>query len=55
MLLSVFTSCRLAELVDGSWRKVTCKYLQHNQRDSDSEEQDPDGDLNDLNYDAPNP
>jgi hypothetical protein len=55
MLLSVFTSCRLAELVDRSQRKVTCKYLQRNQGDSDSEEQDPDSDLDDPNYDAPDP
>ena len=54
-LISIFTGCRPAELVDGSRRKVTCKYLQGNQGDSDGEEQDPPGDLDDPNYDAPDP
>jgi hypothetical protein len=55
MLMSIFTGCRPAELVERTQRKATCKYQQGNQGDSDSEEQDLKDDLDDPNYNAPDP
>jgi hypothetical protein len=55
MLMSIFTSCRPAELVERAQRKATCKYKQGNQGDSNSEEQNLKGDLDDPNYNALDP
>jgi hypothetical protein len=55
MLLSIFTGCRPAELIERARRKATLKYQQGNQGDSDSEEQEIKGDLDDPNYDALDP
>ena len=55
MLMSIFTGCRPAELVERAQRRATCKYKQGNQGDSNSEEQNLKGDLDDPNYDALDP
>jgi hypothetical protein len=55
MLMSIFTSCRPAELVERAQHKATCKYKQGIQGDSNSEEQDLKGDLDNPNYDALDP
>lgn len=55
MLVSIFTGCRPAELVERARRKAICRYKESSQGESDSDEQDPKGDLDDPNYDTLDP
>jgi hypothetical protein len=55
ILLSIYTGCRPAELVDGLKRKAASQYSWEKPEDSECEWQDHKGKLDDPDYDVPDP